>query len=613
MIKSVFQVLLSALLIGASIPSAALAQAAVEFRIGAVGHPAALPAGTLLRVGLPNPLPFASSPIFGAAASLESSLAPVVEGVSAQDAALGSEVPTAAAASLQARQILLSDGAAGSSEPSRWQNFWSSSRKIASLPEVPAPDSSGPRISLTRPPAPAKSLRRTPFFGLASASPVIAGHAAGWAAGIWLEFKPFVLVGAVAAVTFIGSKVVDLIVRAISRRVKAGPTATDKARFLAGLGSWIAGISAGLAVGGISPGALVGTLGAGATLAVNDTIGNFTQAVLFLFYRPFSIGETIRIGDMIYSVEDISLERVKLKELGKLSKDAAAAPKQGYVLTPYSQFDPTPQRTDALNAYKYAWLKDESSRPLYFSYKYSQLAKKSIGLFRSYVPSSRGVKFSIPKLSFKGFLKEGAGALQRSPWKAAGTIFLLGMGPALTILNSYLAWHWLSAIYPYLHAGVLGLATYSAAGWSARLGAFLAKRFGWPKEVAVIAGQGAVYLLGSTLALRAVGLQWTSLLTGFVPVAGALIYALRDILGNLWQAIKFRFNRQAGNGDDVQFLDDEGGKLVEINKMYAILQTSQQTHVLVPYSVVEASPLGSFESADKQSPGLGREQKTRIK
>ena len=79
---------------------------------------------------------------------------------------------------------------------------------------------------------------------------------------------------------------------------------------------WTGGVTTGMAVAGASTQAMLTTAGVGGlaiTFAVKDFVTNFIEAVRFLVSRPFSLGETIKVGDSVYTVEDMTFNYVVLR------------------------------------------------------------------------------------------------------------------------------------------------------------------------------------------------------------------------------------------------------------------------------------------------------------
>ena len=140
-------------------------------------------------------------------------------------------------------------------------------------------------------------------------------------AGFWTQL-PYIAVGLVLFILF-------LVAAAIVKKVLKGSVARAgydamTAALLGRLGYYVVAIlgffiSAVVVFPGMSPGDLLTGLGIGSValgFAFKDVLQNLFAGFLILLYRPFHIGDQIKVNDFEGIVEDISVRATKIKTLG---------------------------------------------------------------------------------------------------------------------------------------------------------------------------------------------------------------------------------------------------------------------------------------------------------
>lgn len=444
--------------------------------------------------------------------------------------------------------------------------------------------------------APSVAAAQTPLSAAAAGG----AHVPAWLAGIWLQAKDFVFGGGILLATYAANRLVRWGVEKLGKHQKWHPDTTDKVRFVSSLATWSAGVTTGLAHFGVSGPILASTIGVGVTLAVTETVSNFVHAAMLLFHKPFRVGETVRVGDTLYIVDDLTLKHVELRVVGKLMESRPQG--SGSEIVPLSELDGFHREADDKGRRYVQRINAPDGTSYIDRFEYTQLADKPITVFRPYVKKSW-----LPKLSWPGNpLSTLAGAFRETPKSSLKsaifwTAVAAGLFYGLPLLKAYLAWSWLQASFPFLQGITSLLVTGSLAGWLGRFSTYVAQKLGWSRHATAVLKlslQIAVYTIGGTLSLRVLGLEWKTLTAAFGATAAAFTFTQRDILTNIWKAIRLRFDRLHRVGDTLT-IGEHTGRLVEINTNYLILETAPESYALLPLSYVKLYPIRSIMSAMK--------------
>lgn len=120
---------------------------------------------------------------------------------------------------------------------------------------------------------------------------------------------------------------------------------------------------------------------------------------------------------------------------------------------------------------------------------------------------------------------------------------------------------------------------------SSRLSRFVGRS--WPKIVRDVV-QAILYVVIALIALRAIGVEPTGLLTTSALLTAVLGLSMQDTLGNLFAGLALQGQQTVGVGDWVRFADgNEGlGEVTEINWRATHFLTNTRVQVIVPNSVL---------------------------
>ncbi|MEZ4448674.1 MAG: mechanosensitive ion channel family protein [Nannocystaceae bacterium] len=108
--------------------------------------------------------------------------------------------------------------------------------------------------------------------------------------------------------------------------------------------------------------------------------------------------------------------------------------------------------------------------------------------------------------------------------------------------------------------------------------------------------QGVIYVAVLFIALRAGGVDPTSLLTTSALLTAIIGLSLQDTLGNLFAGLAIQAEHPFEVGDWIQFDDDEKhvGRVLEINWRATKLVTLENVLVVVPNGALAKTPLANF-------------------
>lgn len=474
--------------------------------------------------------------------------------------------------------------------------------------------------------APASPRRRAARWQSAAAGfavlPAAAAGAPAWMTSAMGALHPYLVGGAVLGATWAVHKASRALVNRMAKRGKWNATTTDNVRFGVSVVTWLVGAGVGLKLAGIATTTILTTYGVAITLAVRKTVANLVQAVLILVQRPFVVEEKIRIGDVVYRVDDMQLQHVRLQVLGRLAKDAPAADKveKGVVVKPLADIDPLGREIDE-KGNRFALVretmpgpesKDAKATQEFEIFTYSQLAALAVTLFRPYSP---GQSKKLERLRLKEELdnakrpvsklvtavqETGARSLVRAAlWMALA----LALIPLLPVVQAWLGWKFLALIMPYVHGLATFVATRNVANFGGRLVPVLFAKFGRSQQAAVVARLAvelAVWGIGLSATMGAIGVQWDSVVTSLGVTAAAMTAAQTDILNNFAQAFLLRVYRPFDIGETVR-LGGEVGVVEEMGMFYVVLRPASGLHVVVPYGAIDAKQLGTYESGKEET------------
>jgi small-conductance mechanosensitive channel len=621
--RSLLRLCLSASL---ALPSPAAASAAAR---------AVVPARTapVSGVGLPAlPLPVLPAPASLQAATAAPAPTPALPNISAPAAAAAAASVEAAAAraieapraqaQLERAQAALAaapEGAAvadPASDRALSERVWSGAGEAArSSDAVPAASSASPRSTLARgrraaAAAVAAAVAAAPGTAHADAGAALSA-AASWLGPVWHAVQPYVEGGLVLGATYLAHRVARWAVQQLAKRAGWEPNTTDTVRFLATLSTWALGAVIGFKLAGASTTALLTGFGVAMTLAVKKTIGNLLQGVQFLVNRPFVIGDKVRVADNLYVVEDMELQYVTMRQLGKLVLEKPEVVPDGVAYVPFKDVDPLGREADD-KGYKWVLVRKDAPGPggakdvaHEAKLRYTNLAAASLTLFRAYTPIHQLHKPDLGALKprFRPLAALGAfvGAARQTPrgsvWKAVVWMGVaVALIPLLPWLERLIPWDGAAALFPYVHGLSAVWATRQVARFFERFVPLLGKRLGWSHQATVVLkllSQVGVYFVGLSAALRALGLGWGVVGTSLGATAAAMSFASIDILGNLALSFMLRFDRPFNIGDTLRVGTDVG-VVQEMNMFHVVLKVAEGSHTLVPYSVIDAASLETF-------------------
>jgi small-conductance mechanosensitive channel len=609
-----------------AVPAPVLPASAVSLpRLDAGTVPGYTPAAPLART-----LPAQAAPL---APTLSAQAAPLSAAASATDQLApghGDNAPAAKAApavaaqaQLRAAQKLLapeSGSRASSAGESREkaERVWSGAAKREGESAVDLTAAEPPSSSSSGLSKPSRAPRAAALLGAAAVpAPKAAGAAAGlagWLLPLWHSAQPYVMGAAVLAGTYAAHRGVRWAVDRLAKRGKWDPNAADTARFVATIATWSLGAAVGLHLAGASTTALITGFGVAMSLAVKKSVGNLLQGVVFLVNRPFMVGEKIRIADTMYQVEDMQLQYVTMRVIGKLAADKPDPVPAGVKLVPMKELDPLGRDKDD-KGYKWVLIRETSPGPApregvqqMARQKYSNLAGASITIYRPYSRDHHGIiathlglipkvkRPSLPVGQVLSALKETRGSLLRAAlWMAVSLAFI----PLLPVAKAFLAFKAVAILYPYVHGAAAFWATRQVSKFVDAFVPRLGAKLGWSRQAVIVTkllAQAGVYFVGMSAAMRALGLEWRSVATSLGATAAAISFASSDMLGNLAQALQLRFDRPFNIGDTLRVGTDVG-VVQEMNMFYVVLKVADGSHTLVPYSVIDSSELDTFESS----------------
>ncbi len=141
------------------------------------------------------------------------------------------------------------------------------------------------------------------------------------------------------------------------------------------------------------------------------------------------------------------------------------------------------------------------------------------------------------------------------------------------------------------------LASIARSGFLIFTGSRLARRYmrPWPKILRDVV-QALIYFGVAMVALRAVGVEPSSLLTTSALLTAVLGLSMQETLGNLFAGLALQGQQSFAVGDWVRFADGpEGfGEVIEINWRATHLLTNNQVKIIVPNGVIARAVLRNY-------------------
>ena len=141
------------------------------------------------------------------------------------------------------------------------------------------------------------------------------------------------------------------------------------------------------------------------------------------------------------------------------------------------------------------------------------------------------------------------------------------------------------------------LASIARSAFIVFTGAKLAQRFfrPWPKIMRDVV-QALLYFGVAMVALRAVGVEPSSLLTTSALLTAVLGLSMQETLGNLFAGLALQGQQSFNVGDWVRFADgpEGAGEVIEINWRSTHLLTNNQVKIIVPNGVIARGVIRNY-------------------
>lgn len=513
----------------------------------ALEHSVPVPAVVSGRAVPTLPLPAVAVPPQSAEAAL---LIPSGEGAPQAGA------PVSAQQQLEvARAALAPTGerGAGDSENRRAaaETFWSGERAHPAASEPVAAAAS---------PAPAAFGRLSRFAGrsvvaaaavaVAIPSPAAAASLPYWAHHVWEQASPYLGTAAGLGATYYAGRLASWAVTTLGNRWGWDQHRIVAVRLAVSVATWMAGASLTLHLAGVSTQVLVSSLGlGGVTLAVGakEFLRQMLEGVKVLVYRPFFPGDRLIIDKKLYKVSGFTLRYL---ELGRYGKSMT-------LMT------------------------------------YAILSGKMVTILRRYAPTS-GYAMPRPQgwrdswSAVRGEAQQDLSLRKTTAWMVAGVVALLGLPYLRGLLHTL---PFFDLVFPWVEGGTILFATRLADHWVYSFLGRIADRAEWRPQTTMFVRLGSqilVYAIGGTLALHALGATWTTVAATVGVTSFVVGWATGDLVSNVIQGFLILYSRPFGVGDVLE-VGDITGQVVDMNLQYVVLQHSDKTHTLVPYSVLRDS------------------------
>lgn len=458
-----------------------------------------------------------------------------------------------------------------------------------------------------------------------AAAPLAAAHHAllpHWASPYLTMAKPLGTAGLVLGATYAVHRGVRLTIEKLAKRGNWDPNVTDTVRFTGMVATWALGMGIGIHLAGVSATTVMTTYTVAITAAIKTMVTNLMYAVFFLMNRPFVIGDTVRMGDRLFHVEDMQLQYVKMRVLGQLTADQPATVPPGFVAKPFKEVDPLGRDADdkgnkwvtvRVNAPGETPAQPGPAATPFARMDYSYIAGNTMTLFRAYDHGHARKLDALRRLdAFASGLRDSRAkardvlqSIKESPHGliVKGVLWMLAAAalvPLMPIIKAHLAFQALGLILQAIHGLAVLMATRYAARFSDRFLTILGKKIGWGDQAAVVTKfltQVVIYSIGLSSGLRASGLQWSSIFAslGVTAAASTLLYS--NVLGNVGDAVRLRFSRQFRVGQTVR-IGETVGVVKEMNMFYVVVQVGNDAHTLIPYSVIDSNYAETYDPAE---------------
>jgi small conductance mechanosensitive channel len=146
------------------------------------------------------------------------------------------------------------------------------------------------------------------------------------------------------------AKLVRKIISNVAPRVKADTNAVLLVARLAYAAVVIVGVTLALNASGVNWTALaagLGLTGFALGFALKDAISNFLSGVLILFYRPFKIGDRVKVSSIEGVVQDIRVRDTIIIDKDGLKTIVPNSNVFGNVIINYTESEPRPEQPPA--------------------------------------------------------------------------------------------------------------------------------------------------------------------------------------------------------------------------------------------------------------------------
>lgn len=187
---------------------------------------------------------------------------------------------------------------------------------------------------------------------------------------------------------------------------------------------------------------------------------------------------------------------------------------------------------------------------------------------------------------FDGASRSGASPV---PADAPQTSARAGLRPANGVVDVVSL---LSPAVPYAAGAGILVGTWFSVRGANRLIGTMTKWRGWAPETAVVARLGtevALWAVGGSVALRVMGLDWTTVFASLGVGGLAVTLATREFLGNFIRGIVLMADSPVRIGDRL-LLDKRVGRVVDMTFRYIVLEEAPGQFTLLTYSSLASGP-----------------------
>jgi len=490
-------------------------------------------------------VPFASPAL--PAASAAQALAPAASEAAAAPAA--AEQLARAGALLAPSQASPTGAPSQSAESGRAaeETFWSGARAETAVDALaPAEEASQPWSRLARFSRPKLA---SALAGAVVPLPAAKAALPDWAQHAWTQVAPYAWAGAGIGATYAAGRLSSWAVTTLGARWGWDQHRVVAVRLAVSTAGWIAGTTATLHAAGVSKEVLVTSLGLGGvtlTMAAKEFIRQVLEGLKVLVYRPFFPGDRIIVDKSLYKVRGFTLRYLELDRYKKSTSMMTYATLSGKPVTVLRRYTPA---------------KDSS------------------------LPNPQGWRSSWTAM--RGEARQNLSLRKATAWLAAGVAVLVGL-PSLKAEVALPAFQW---VFPWLEAGAIMFATRQADNWIYSFIGRIAEKAQWRPQTTMFVRLGAqmlVYVIGGTLAMHAMGVTWTTVAATVGVTSFVVGWATGDVIGNVIQGFLILYSKPFGVGDVIE-VGGITGRVIDMNLQYVVLEHSDKTHSLIPYSVVRDS------------------------